>query len=60
MDVSTNTIINKNEINMNLAIGIVPSQKWSQVYDYSEALKIGTIFKDLHKPFFMGGDGNAR
>lgn len=61
MDQVTHTNPQNNECcNTNLAIGSVPCQKWSEVYDYSKALTVGTIFKDLHKPFFMGGDGNAR
>lgn len=52
---------NKECCNQTLAMATVPCQKWSnELYDLSKALTIGTIFKDMHKPFFMGGDVNAR
>lgn len=52
---------NKECCNQTLAIATIPCQKWSdELYDSPKALIVGTIFKDLHKPFFMGGDGNAR
>lgn len=35
-----------------LAIASVPMQKWGSLYDQDEALRIGTIFKDLNMPFF--------
>lgn len=35
-----------------LAIASVPIQKWGEIYDDKDALDIGTIFKDLNKPFF--------
>ncbi len=35
-----------------LAIASVPVQEWGEIYDDKEALQIGTIFKDLNKPFF--------
>lgn len=61
MDQVNNTNSENNEsCNPNLAIGSIPCQKWAELYDNSKALTIGTIFKDLHKPFFMGGDVNAR
>ncbi len=43
-----------------IAMASIPCQKWSDLYDLSTALNVGTIFKDLHKPFFMGGDNNDR
>jgi len=42
-----------------IAMASVPFQKWEQPYDLEKALKVGTIFPELHKPFFMGGDQNA-
>ncbi len=38
--------------NKNLGIASVPCQTWGELYTQNEALKIGTIFKDLNKPFF--------
>lgn len=35
-----------------LAIASVPMQKWGGVYEDSEALKTGTIFPELNKPFY--------
>lgn len=35
-----------------LAIASVPVQKWGPVFEDCEALKIGTIFQDLNKPFY--------
>lgn len=35
-----------------LAIASVPIQKWGEIYDDKEALDIGTVFKELNKPFF--------
>lgn len=35
-----------------LAIASVPIQEWGEIYDDKEAMQIGTIFKDLDKPFF--------
>lgn len=35
-----------------LAIASVPMQQWGALYDEKEALRIGTIFQDLNKPFF--------
>lgn len=37
-----------------LAIASIPVQEWGETYDDKEALQIGTIFKDLDKPFFAG------
>ena len=33
--------------NAHLAIASVPVQSWGEVYDQNEALKTGTVFKDL-------------
>lgn len=38
--------------NAHLAIASVPVQSWGEVYDQNEALKTGTVFKDLDMPFF--------
>lgn len=36
-----------------LAIASVPVQSWSgNLYDYAQALRIGTIFPELNMPFF--------
>lgn len=35
-----------------LAIATVPKQEWGELYGQQEALKNGTIFKELDKPFF--------
>lgn len=43
-----------------IAIATVPCQKWSEPYDLAKALKEGTIFPELNKPFYMGGDDNVR
>lgn len=39
-----------------LGIASVPKQQWGELYNLQEALKNGTIFKELDMPFFMGGD----
>lgn len=39
-----------------LAIAFVPPQEWETVYDSKKALKCGTIFPSLHKPFFASED----
>lgn len=35
-----------------LAIASIPVQSWGELYTKEEALKAGTIFKDLDMPFF--------
>lgn len=35
-----------------LAITSIPMQPWGELYSDVQALQIGTIFKDLNKPFF--------
>ncbi len=54
-----------------LAIASVPAQPWNgQLYDWDQAIKIGTIFPELNLPFFaaeslpgqippMAGNGNV-
>ncbi|MDD7078092.1 MAG: spore coat associated protein CotJA [Lachnospiraceae bacterium] len=32
-------------------MGYIPYQKWDETYPLCKALKIGTIFPDLNKPF---------
>lgn len=39
--------------NDHLAIASVPVQKWGPLYDEKEALKEGTMFVQLNKPFFV-------
>ena len=41
-----------NNDNKNLSMISIPVQSWSEVYTLDSALKIGTIFKDLNKPFY--------
>ncbi len=36
---------------MMIGMGYVPWQKWQNIYDLDEALKRGTIFEDLDKPY---------
>lgn len=42
-----------------LAMGFVPRQSWESTYDYDVALKRGTIFPALDKPF-LGKEGVSR
>lgn len=43
--------------NKHLGIASVPVQQWGELYEDGMALKIGTVFKDLNKPFFaVSGD----
>lgn len=42
-----------------LAMAYVPMQHFSTVYELNEALRYGTIFPELNKPF-MGGKGGCR
>lgn len=39
-----------------LAIVTVPFQTWNTTYDLQKALLVGTIFPELHMPFYLGGD----
>ncbi len=41
----------------NLAIASVPMQEWGALYGAEEALRVGTIFQDLNKPFFAADSG---
>lgn len=43
-----------------IAMASVPKQKWSQPYDETKALNQGTIFPELDKPFYMGGNEDVR
>lgn len=36
-----------------LAIASVPIQQWNQVYDEDRAFQNGTLFPDLHRPFYV-------
>ncbi|MBO5302644.1 MAG: spore coat associated protein CotJA [Lachnospiraceae bacterium] len=42
-----------------LAMAYVPMQRFTSVYELNEALKYGTIFPELNKPF-MGSKGGCR
>ena len=39
---------------ISLAMAYVPMQQLSAVYEDEVALKVGTLFPDLDKPFLMG------
>lgn len=36
-----------------LAIASIPVQEWNEVYDEAQGFRIGTIFPELNKPFFV-------
>ena len=36
-----------------LAIASVPIQGWTHVYDEDQAMRNGTIFPELHRPFYV-------
>ena len=38
-----------------LAIVQIPMQEWKGAYKPEQALKAGTMFEELDKPFFTGG-----
>ena len=38
--------------NKNLSMISIPIQSWAEVYTFDSALKCGTIFPDLNKPFY--------
>ncbi|MBQ7125350.1 MAG: spore coat associated protein CotJA [Clostridia bacterium] len=42
---------------ISLAISYVKSQPFGEVYSASEALRRGTLFPDLDKPYCIGGRG---
>lgn len=42
-----------------LAMAYVPWQHWDTTYDLEKALRVGTIFPELNKPF-VGRRGNCR
>lgn len=42
-----------------LAMAYVPWQKWENIYCSDKALKRGTIFADLDKPFYGRGGCNS-
>ncbi len=44
---------------MALAIAYVPWQRWNETYEPEKALKAGTIFPELNKPF-LGKRGACR
>lgn len=44
-----------------IAIGSIPKQAaMENLIPIPEALLVGTIFKELHKPFYLGGDARGR
>ena len=43
-----------------LAIATVPKQPWVAPYEFSKALKVGTIFPNLNLPFYVGGEQNGK
>ena len=43
-----------------LAMATVPRQTFGAVYEPQEALKRGTIFRDLDLPFYVGGGNDGR
>ena len=44
------------EMRGELAIASVPMQTWGEIYDPDTALKKGTIFQELDKPFYLAND----
>lgn len=40
--------------NFRVAMAYVPWQQWQQTYPLDRAIRQGTIFPDLDKPFLMG------
>ncbi|MCC8061454.1 MAG: spore coat associated protein CotJA [Clostridiales bacterium] len=45
------------EAGLVLTMATVPMQPWEMLYDPSSALKQGTIFPGLDKPFYWMGGG---
>ena len=43
--------IDENEYNQMLAIAIIPYQKYGEKYSLGEALKRGTLFPALYRPY---------
>lgn len=43
-----------------LAMVSIACQTWVTTYDPTMALKEGTIFPELNKPFYCGGDEDVR
>lgn len=43
---------------MPIAMAYVPWQKWRNIYSPEQAFMAGTIFEELHKPFY--GKGGCR
>lgn len=39
-----------------LAIASVPMQKWGALYEDCEAIRTGTIFRELNMPFYLAKD----
>ena len=42
-----------------LAMVQVPMQEWNDIYEPEQALMAGTMFAELDKPFFKGGEMNG-
>lgn len=49
--------INHCASNQELAMAYVPWQRFRELYEADQALRHGTIFKELHKPFQGGMRG---
>lgn len=50
---------NRNVSQEALAMAYVPIQQFHTVYDLDEALRVGTIFPELNKPFY-GSKGGSK
>jgi len=50
----------ENKSNPVIAIASVPCQLWSEPYDMATGLKEGTVFPDLNKTFYKGGNDDVR
>lgn len=43
-----------------LAIATIPMQPWVTPFEFSKALKVGTMFPNLYYPFYIGGEQNDK
>ena len=43
-----------------IAMATIPCQSWNETYDLDKALKEGTIFPELNKVFYCGGDEDVK
>ena len=48
-------IFNNTEKNKYVTMAFVPMQEWEELYDEETALRVGTAFPSLDKPFRGGG-----